>query len=111
MSVEFVNFPLLEYLIAVYYIINPAEVSTNLARFDGIRYGMQNDTTLFESLSDYYKYIRSNGFGQEVKRRLLIGSYVLSAGHQDQYYNKAIAARDHIKQEYMKLFEEYDVII
>lgn len=111
LRIDFVDFPLLEYIIAVYYIINPAEVSTNLARFDGMRYGLQGDTTLFDSVSDYYTYVRSKWFGSEVKRRLLVGSFVLSSGYQDQYYNKAVAMKETIKQEYLKLFEQYDVII
>lgn len=111
LTIEFVDFDLLEYLVPVYYIIMPAEASTNLARFDGLRYWLQADTHLFDSLQSYYKYIRSSGFGQEVKRRLLLGAYVLSAGYQDQYYNKAIAVRNHIQWEYLKLFGTYDVII
>jgi len=109
--VDFVDFDLLQHLVAVYYVIMPAEASTNLARFDGLRYGLQSDTQLFDSLQEYYKYSRSNGFGPEVKRRLLLGSYVLSSGYQDQYYNKAVHIRDMVKDQFMKLFERYDVVV
>ncbi len=111
LSIDFIDFPMLDYLIAVYYIINPAEVSTNLARFDGIRYGLQSDTTLLDNLPEYYKFVRSKGLGNEAKRRSLLGAYVLSSGYQDQYYNKAIAVRDYVKKEYLKLCESYDVIV
>ena len=110
-SIDFIDFDLLQYLIAIYYIIMPAEASTNLSRFDGIKHGLQEDTTQFDSLSDYYKDIRNKWFGEEVKRRLLIGSYVLSSGFADQYYNKALTVRDMIKGEFMKIFEKYDIII
>ena len=109
--IDYIDFDLLQYVIAVYYIIMFAESSTNLARFDGIKYGLQEDTTQLDSLSDYYKDIRNKGFGDEVKRRLLIGSYVLSSGFADQYYNKAIRVRQMIKGEFMKIFEKYDIII
>lgn len=110
-GIDFIDFDLLQYLIAIYYIIMPAESSTNLSRFDGIKHGLQEDTTQFDSLSDYYKDIRNKWFGEEVKRRLLVGSYVLSSGFADQYYNKALMVRDMIKGEFMKIFEKYDIII
>lgn len=109
--VDYIDFDLLQSLVAVYYILMPAEASTNLARFDGLRFGLQSDTQLFESLQEYYTYIRSHGFGPEVKRRLLLGSYVLSSGYQDQYYHKAIRIRDLVKTQFMKIFDSYDVVI
>lgn len=110
-EVDMIDFPRMKYLVATYYIICPAEVSTNLARFDWLRYGLQEDSSLFDSLLEYYTHIRSTWFGEEVKRRLLIWAHVLSSWYQDQYYNKAIALVAHIKQFYLKLFEQYDAIV
>lgn len=110
-EVERRSFPLLSSLIATYYIICPAEVSTNMARFDGIRYGLQSDTALFDSLQDYYSYVRSAWFGKEVQRRILIGAHVLSSGYQDQYYNKAVAIKNKVAEEFMKLFGEFDIVL
>ncbi|HMY80586.1 MAG TPA: Asp-tRNA(Asn)/Glu-tRNA(Gln) amidotransferase subunit GatA [Candidatus Absconditabacterales bacterium] len=110
-NITFIDFPWLKYLIATYYIICPAEVSTNVARFDGIRYGLQADTSLFDSVQEYYTHIRSQGFGTEVKRRILTGSHVLSSGYADQYFHKAIKVRDFIRGEYEKLFKQYDIVM
>ena len=95
--------------IAVYYIICCAEASSNLGRFDGIRYGYR--TQNFETLEDIYKNSRSEGFGAEVKRRIILGTYVLSAGYYDAYYKKAQKARTVIKNEFQRLFEKYDVLL
>ena len=95
--------------LAVYYIIACAEASSNLGRFDGIRYGYR--TKNFNNLKDIYKNSRSEGFGAEVKRRIILGTYVLSSGYYDAYYKKAQKVRTIIKQEFEKLFEEYDILI
>ena len=95
--------------LAVYYIIACAEASSNLGRFDGIRYGYR--TKNFESLKDIYKNSRSEGFGEEVKRRIILGTYVLSSGYYDAYYKKAQKVRTLIKKEFEKLFEKYDVLL
>ena len=95
--------------LAVYYIIACAEASSNLGRFDGIRYGYR--TKNFNNLKDIYKNSRSEGFGAEVKRRIILGTYVLSSGYYDAYYKKAQKVRTVIKQEFEKLFEKYDVLI
>ena len=95
--------------LAVYYIICCAEASSNLGRFDGIRYGYR--TKNFESLKDIYKNSRSEGFGAEVKRRIILGTYVLSSGYYDAYYKKAQKVRTLIKKEFEKLFEKYDVLL
>ena len=92
-----------------YYIIADAEASSNLGRFDGLRYGYRTEN--FESLKDIYKNSRSEGFGKEVKRRIIIGTYVLSAGYYDAYYKKAQKVRTLIKNDFDKAFEEYDVLI
>ena len=95
--------------LAVYYIIGCAEASSNLGRFDGIRYGYR--TKNFNSLKDIYRNSRSEGFGAEVKRRIILGTYVLSSGYYDAYYKKAQKVRTLIKKEFEKLFEKYDVLL
>ena len=95
--------------LAVYYIIACAEASSNLGRFDGIRYGYR--TKNFESLNDIYVNSRTEGFGAEVKRRIILGTYVLSSGYYDAYYKKAQKVRTLIKKEFEKLFEKYDVLL
>jgi len=103
-----VELPHAKYSLAVYYIIMPAEVSTNLSRFDGIRYGY---SAAADSLSQVYKKSRGTGFGAEARRRILLGTYVLSHGYYDAYYNKAIKVREKIKEEVLKVFEEVDYIL
>jgi len=98
-----------KYSLASYYIIACAEASSNLGRFDGIRYGYR--TEKFDSLDDIYKNSRSEGFGEEVKRRIILGTYVLSSGYYDAYYKKAQKVRTIIKNEYNKLFEKYDLLL
>ncbi len=97
-----------KYDISAYYITATAEASTNLARYDGIRYGSRVEG---ENLSDLYIKSRSEGFGEEVKRRILLGNFVLSSGYYDAYYVKAQKVRRLIKEEYEKLFEEVDLIL
>ncbi|MCC6198616.1 Asp-tRNA(Asn)/Glu-tRNA(Gln) amidotransferase subunit GatA [Candidatus Nomurabacteria bacterium] len=94
--------------LAVYYILQPAEVSSNLARLDGVRYG---DRMSDKSVLDMYKETRGQLFGKEVRRRILLGTYVLSHGYYDAYYNKAVALRSLIRAELEKAFETYDAII
>jgi len=94
--------------LAVYYIIMPAEVSSNLARFDGIRYGNQ---VKGDNLLDVYKKSRANGFGKEARRRILLGTYILSHGYYDAYYNTALKARDIIRRELSNLFKDFDAFI
>ncbi|HBD24563.1 MAG: Glutamyl-tRNA(Gln) amidotransferase subunit A [Parcubacteria group bacterium GW2011_GWF2_40_69] len=103
-----IKLPNIGYSLAVYYVIMPAEVSSNLARFDGVKYGLHIDGK--DLLDDYLK-TRGEGFGKEVRRRILIGTYVLSAGYHDAYYNKAITLRQKITDEFIKMFEEVDVIV
>ena len=103
-----VDLPILKYSLAVYYIIMPAEVSSNLARYDGIRYGLSARTSnLFET----YTKSRGQGFGKEARRRILLGTYVLSHGYHDAYYNKALAVRKMIKDSLYKTFEDVDALI
>ena len=98
-----------EYALPTYYIVACAEASSNLARFDGIRYGYR--TSNYESLDDIYKNSRSEGFGEEVKRRIILGTYVLSSGYYDAYYKKAQKVRTLVKEGYEKVFENYDLIL
>lgn len=97
-----------EYCLPAYYIIAVAEASANLARFDGIRFGSRVDRT---NLIDTYKATRGQGFGEEVKRRIMLGTYTLSAGYYDAYYGKAQAVRTLIRQEFDELFEQVDVLM
>jgi len=107
--IEECSLDIAEESLAVYYIIACAEASSNLGRFDGIRYGYR--TKNFESLNDIYVNSRSEGFGDEVKRRIILGTYVLSSGYYDAYYKKAQKVRTLIKKEFEKLFEKYDVLL
>ena len=103
-----IKLPYSKYSLAVYYIIMPAEVSTNLSRFDGIRYGYSADG---DNLLDVYKKSRGKGFGKEARRRILLGTYVLSHGYYDAYYNKAIKVREKIKGEILEAFKNVDLIV
>ena len=99
---------MMQYSLAVYYIVMPAEVSSNLARYDGIRYGFHQDAS---KLFDVYTKSRGQGFGKEARRRILLGTYVLSHGYYDAYYNKAIQVREMITEELKKIFQDVDVFI
>lgn len=105
-----ISLPHTKYAPAVYYVIASAECSSNLARFDGVRYGFRvNDDNL--SLSDFYAANRSQGFGKEVKRRIFIGTYVLSSGHYDAYYKKAQKVRSLITKDFIDAFQQVDAIL
>jgi len=104
-----VELPTAQYSIAVYYIIATAEASSNLARFDGVRYGFRAEET--PELRQMYKKTRAEGFGPEVKRRIMLGTYVLSAGYYEAYYGKAQQVRSLIKQDFRKAFASCDAII
>lgn len=108
-SVEEFDLSLVDYAIPAYYVIASAEASSNLARFDGIKYGYR--TKEYEGLHNMYKKTRSEGFGAEVKRRIMLGSFVLSSGYYDAYYLKALRTKALIKQAFDKAFEKYDVIL
>jgi len=104
-----VNMPHTEYAIAAYYIIATAEASSNLARYDGVRYGHR--TAVESNMVDMYRRTRDEGFGDEVKRRILLGTYVLSSGYYDAYYLKALKVRTLIKQDFDKAFGKVDCLI
>lgn len=108
-AVEAVDFPMLEYLIPAYYVLTTAEASSNLSRYDGMRYGYRSDKAT--DLESTYKLSRSEGFGNEVKRRIMLGTFVLSAGYYDAYYGKAQKVRRVLKETTDKLFETYDFIL
>ncbi len=102
-----IDLPLLKYALAVYYIIQPAEASSNLARFDGIRYGFKKEG---KDLVDEYFATKTEGFGKEVKRRIMLGTHVLSSGYHDAYYYKALALREALTEEVQAIFDRVDVI-
>ena len=108
-EVEEFSLDIAKYSLATYYIIACAEASSNLGRFDGIRYGYR--TPEFSNLKELYKKSRSEGFGSEVKRRIILGTYVLSSGYYDAYYKKAQQVRTLVMNEFNKAFEKYDVIL
>lgn len=103
-----IDMPTLPYGLAVYYIVMPAEVSTNLARFDGIRYGLSLEA---DSIGEVYTKSRGAGFGPEARRRILVGTFVLSSGYADAYYRKARAVRDLIRKEFETAFQNVDAIV
>lgn len=107
--VEKFDLALVEYAIPTYYVIACAEASSNLARYDGVKYGYR--TKEYEGLHDMYKKSRSQGFGAEVKRRIMLGSFVLSAGYYDDYYLKALKVKALIKKAFDEAFKKYDVIL
>lgn len=108
-TVEAVDFPMLDYLIPTYYVLTTAEASSNLSRYDGMRYGYRSEKAT--DLESTYKLSRSEGFGNEVKRRIMLGTFVLSAGYYDAYYAKAQKVRRLLKETSDKLFAEYDLIL
>lgn len=99
---------MMQYSLSVYYILMPAEVSSNLARYDGIRYGYHDNA---DKLYDVYTKSRGHGFGKEVRRRILLGTYILSHGYHDAYYNKALKVRDMITNELLEIFKDIDAFI
>lgn len=106
--VEEVSLKYTEYAVPAYYIIASAQASSNLARFDGVKYGYR--AKAYDGLHDMYKKSRSEGFGLEAKRRIMLGAFVLSSGYYEQYYLKALKIRNLIKQEHDRLFSNYDII-
>ena len=107
--IEEFDLSLVQYAIPAYYVIASAEASSNLSRFDGVKYGYR--TQDYEGLHNMYKKTRSEGFGAEVKRRIMLGSFVLSSGYYDAYYLKALKTKALIKAAFDKAFEKYDVIV
>ena len=108
-EVEVVDFPLLDHLLATYYILTTAEASSNLSRYDGVKYGFRSPNTT--DLESMYKKTRSEGFGHEVKTRIMLGTFVLSASYYDAYYTKAQKVRRMIRDETKKILSKYDFIV
>ena len=107
--VEEISLPFLDYVIPAYYIIATAEASSNLSRFDGVKYGFRSNS--YTGLTDLYRATRSEGFGKEVKKRILLGTFVLSSGYYDAYYRKALKVKALIKQKFDEVFSQYDLIL
>lgn len=108
-TIEYVSFDLLDYLVPAYYVLTTAEASSNLSRYDGVHYGYRNAEA--KSLTDLYKLSRAEGFGEEVKRRILLGTFVLSAGYYDAYYQKAQQVRRLIREKIEALLQNFDMLI
>lgn len=107
--VEYFSLKLWEYVVPTYYIIACGEASSNLERFDGVKYGIRSEN--YSNLDEMYKLSRTKGFGEEVKRRIMLGTFVLSEGYYDDYYLKALKVRNLIKKEFDAAFEKYDMIL
>ena len=108
-TVDYVSFDLLAYLVPTYYVLTTAEASSNLSRYDGVHFGYRN--TEATNLNSLYKLSRAEGFGEEVKRRILLGTFVLSAGYYDAYYQKAQKVRRLIREKTTALLAEYDILL
>ncbi|MEK3907682.1 Asp-tRNA(Asn)/Glu-tRNA(Gln) amidotransferase subunit GatA [Oceanobacillus sp. FSL K6-0127] len=106
---EEVSLPHSKYAVSAYYLLSSSEASANLARFDGVRYGVRSENA--DNLIDVFKKSRSEGFGPEVKKRIMLGTFALSSGYYDAYYKKAQKVRTLIKQDFDKIFEDFDVIV
>lgn len=108
-SVDVIDFPLMEYVLPTYYILATAEASSNLSRYDGVRYGYRSESVT--DLNSLYKKSRSEGFGKEVQRRILLGTFVLSASYYDAYYTKAQKVRRIIREKTKEILKQYDFIV
>jgi len=108
-EVQKVSLPHTEYAVAIYYIIATAEASSNLARYDGVKYGLRSKG--YRDLLEMYSQTRAGGFGKEVKRRIILGTYVLSAGYYDAYYRKASQVRTLMRRDFEEAFQRVDVIM
>lgn len=108
-KIEYIEMPFLDYVIPTYYILASAEASSNLSRFDGVKYGFRGEN--FDGLTDMYNVTRSEGFGDEVKKRILLGNFVLSSGYYDAYYRKALQVKSLISKRFNEIFEKYDAIL
>jgi aspartyl-tRNA(Asn)/glutamyl-tRNA(Gln) amidotransferase subunit A len=107
-EIQDIKLPNIDKALAIYYIIMPAEVSSNMSRYDGIKYGLSLDGA---NLLEVYEKSRGEGFGKEVRRRIILGTYVLSAGYYDAYYGKAMIAREVLKNEFKEAFKGVDTIL
>lgn len=108
-KIKEISLPTTDYALAAYYLLMPAEVSSNLARYDGLLYGLAGSKKL--SLEEWYQQVRSKGFSPETKRRIILGTYILSAGYYDAYYKQAQKVRTLIKEDFAKVFKQVDVLL
>lgn len=108
-TVESIDFPYIDYMVPIYYVLTPAEASSNLARYDGVHFGYRSPNAV--DLESTYKKSRTEGFGEEVKRRIILGTFVLSSGYYDAYYTKAQKARRFVKDKTQEIFKDYDFIL
>ncbi len=108
-QVEAVDFPLMDYILPTYYLLTTAEASSNLSRYDGVKYGYRSNEQ--DSLEAFYKHTRSEGFGKEVQKRIMLGTFVLSASYYDAYYTKAQKVRKLIKEKTSELFDQFDFLV
>jgi aspartyl-tRNA(Asn)/glutamyl-tRNA(Gln) amidotransferase subunit A len=109
--IEEIDFDLLEYVVPTYYILTTAEASSNLSRFDGVRYGYRSNNAEIKDLTNFYKYTRSEGFGKEVQKRIMLGTFVLSTGYFDAYFTKAQQVRQLLCNKTNSIFADYEAII
>ena len=109
-TVEPVQFDLLDYVVPAYYVLTTAEASSNLSRYDGVRYGYRTREQGID-LAEFYKQTRSHGFGKEVKRRIMLGTFVLSSGYYDAYFTRAQKARRLLTKKLQLIFKEFDFIL
>ena len=109
-TVTEIDFDLLDYVVPAYYVLTTAEASSNLSRFDGVRFGYRSNAGI-KDLTDFYKHTRSEGFGKEVQRRIMLGTFVLSAGYYDAYFSKAQQVRRLLVDKTKAIFAEYDAVI
>jgi aspartyl-tRNA(Asn)/glutamyl-tRNA(Gln) amidotransferase subunit A len=110
-TVDEIDFDLLEYVVPTYYILTTAEASSNLSRFDGVRYGYRSNNAEIKDLTNFYKYTRSEGFGKEVQKRIMLGTFVLSTGYFDAYFTKAQQVRKLLCNKTNSIFADYEAII
>jgi aspartyl-tRNA(Asn)/glutamyl-tRNA(Gln) amidotransferase subunit A len=110
-TVEEIGFDLLDYIVPTYYILTTAEASSNLSRYDGVRYGYRSKNPEISNLTDFYKYTRSEGFGKEVQKRIMLGTFVLSTGYFDAYFTKAQQVRKLLCDKTASVFADYEAII
>jgi aspartyl-tRNA(Asn)/glutamyl-tRNA(Gln) amidotransferase subunit A len=108
--IEEINFDLIDYIVPAYYILTTAEASSNLSRYDGVRYGYRHDNEE-EDLVTFYKKNRGNGFGREVKKRIMLGTFVLSEGYYDAYFTKAQQVRNLLVRHTQEIFNNFDIIL
>ena len=110
-EVDEVSLPSLKYALPAYYVISSSEASSNLSRFDGVRYGFRASDYEADDIDDFYKKTRSEGFGREVKRRIMLGAFALSAGYYDAYYKKALSVRTVVINNFNSIFKNHDFVI